>query len=289
MLTVTLLVDIAVPVTLVVVMFMLGLNLVLSEVHGALRRTPLCLFVTGLQFALLMPCAIVVVKVLDVEPVLAITLIAIAAAPGGTFSNVLTFLAGGNLALSIVLTIASTVFATFVSPVLMVEAARVLHLDTGMAGLEFAGVARDLGFFVLLPVSAGMLVSGCAPALADMIRRVSSPITAAAILGLIALTVIVSASHFLPSLLTMIVAGGMLTALSLGTGLIVSYVGDPKDRSSIVIEFGFRNLPIALILLGGFEPDARMVAYLLSYFIVSTTISLAVILLLRDKVGSERA
>lgn len=81
----------------------------------------------------------------------------------------------------------------------------------------------------------------------------------------------------------------MLTALSLGTGLIVSYVGDPKDRSSIVIEFGFRNLPIALILLGGFEPDARMVAYLLSYFIVSTTISLAVILLLRDKVGSERA
>lgn len=90
MLTVSFLVNIAVPLTLVVVMFMLGVNLVLSEVRASLRRTSLCLFVTGFQFALLLPCAIIVVKALDAEPVLAITLIAIAAAPGGTFSNVLT-------------------------------------------------------------------------------------------------------------------------------------------------------------------------------------------------------
>lgn len=284
MLTVTLLVDIAVPVTLVVVMFMLGVNLALSEVDRSVRRTRLCLFVTGLQFALLVPCAIVVVKLLDVEPVLAIALIAIAAAPGGTFSNVLTFLAGGNLALSIVMTIASTVLATFVSPLLMVLATRALHLDAGIADVDFADVFQDLGLFVLLPVFAGMLVNGCAPAVADRIRRVSSAITTVAILGLIMLAASVSASQFLPSLLTMVVAGGMLTVLSLVAGVIVSCVGRAKDRSSIVLEFGIRNLPVALLLLGGLEPDARMVAYLLSYFIVSTTISLAAILLLREKV-----
>lgn len=289
MLTVAFLVGLAVPVTLVVVMFLLGVNLVLSDVHFSLRRTRLCLFVTGLQFALLVPCAIIVAKLLDVDAVLAMTLIAIAAAPGGTFSNVLTFLARGNLALSVVLTTASMVLATFVSPALMVLAVRALHLDTGMTALEFAAVARDLAFFVLLPVSAGMLVSGCAPALAAMIKRLSSAITSVAILGLIVMAAIVSASHFLQALLTIVVAGGMLTVFSMGIGLVVSRIGQVKDRSSIVLEFGVRNLPIALVLLEGLGPDARMVAYLLSHFIVSTTISLAAILLLRAKAGPATA
>jgi len=55
----------------------------------------------------------------------------------------------------------------------------------------------------------------------------------------------------------------------------------PRDRSAVMLEFGVRNLPVALILIGGAAPDVRTAAYLLVYFAVSTTLLLAVSLFLR--------
>jgi len=242
-----------------------------------------------LQFALLVPCAIVVIKTLGVEPVLAMTLIAIAAAPGGTFSNVFTFLARGSLELSIVLTTASTVLSTFISPFLFLLVVQALRIENGVAGMKLVAVARDLAIFVLFPVIIGTMVSGYAPSLAQMIRRVSSGVASLAILCLIFLSVIVSAPLLPDALPAMFVAGCMLTGLSFGIGVIVSRFGTARDRSAITLEFGVRNLPIALILVGGAEPDAKMVAYLLSYFIAGTTISFLVSLGLRRRSGIVEA
>jgi hypothetical protein len=49
-----------------------------------------------------------------------------------------------------------------------------------------------------------------------------------------------------------------------------------------VIEFGVRNLPIALILAGGLSPSVEIVAFLLCYFFVSTTALLTLALLNRS-------
>ena len=287
--TVVFLVEIAVPVTLVIVMATMGVNLVVAELYCVLRRSPQWLFISVLQFALLVPCAIVVVKILDVEPVIAMTLLAIAAAPGGTFSNIFTFLARGSLELSIVLTTASTVLSTFLSPFLFLLVVQALRIENGVAGMKLVAVARDLAIFVLFPVIVGTLISGYAPSLAEMIRRVSTVVASLAILCLIFLSAIVSAPLLPEALPAMFVAGGMLTGLSFGIGVIVSRFGTARDRSAITLEFAVRSLPIALILVGGAEPDVRMVAYLLSYFIANTTVSFLVSLGLRRRSGIVEA
>jgi len=280
-LTVAFLVDVAVPVTLVLVMTTMGVNLVLSQLFGTLRQVYRCLGLTLLQFALLVPCAMAVGAILDLDPVLAMMLIAIAAAPGGALSTVYTFLARGNLELSVMLTTMSTVAATLLSPALVLLAAGVLNLDTGGGAMNFASVSRDLALFMLLPLLAGVSISWFAPALADRLRQVSSAIASTAILCLIAMSVIVCAPFLSQALPAMVVTGGVLTAVSFGIGKLVSHLCAPRDRSAVMLEFGVRNLPVALILIGGAAPDVRTVAYLLVYFVVSTTLLLAVSLFLR--------
>ena len=267
--TVAFLIDVVVPATLIVLMTTLGMNLGLSELAGALRRPRLWLTITLLQFVLLPPCAILIVTVLGVEPVLAISLIAIAAAPGGTLSNVFTFLAGGNLSLSIVLTGASTVLATFLSPFLFAAAAGTLGLSADIHGLHPQAVARDLAAVVLLPLTAGMLISRVAPRISQAVRRIASIGASAAVIGLVAMAAIVSAPVLSQTLPAMLAAGGLLTLCAFGIGAAVSNTFVSQDRLATTIEFGVRNLPVALLLVGGTVPDERTIAYLLGYFIVS--------------------
>jgi hypothetical protein len=65
-------------------------------------------------------------------------------------------------------------------------------------------------------------------------------------------------------------------------GSVVAPALPAEDRSACVIEFGVRNLPIALILAGGASPSVEIVAFLLCYFFVSTTALLTLALLNRS-------
>jgi len=179
------------------------------------------------------------------------------------------------------LTTLGTVAVTRLSPALVSLAAGVLHLGAGGGAMNCASVSRGLTLFVLLSLLAGVAISGFAPALADRLRRVSSAIASTAILCLIAISVIVCAPFLSQALPAMVVAGGVLTAVSLGIGSLVSHLHAPRDRSAVMLEFGVRNLPVALILIAGAAPDVRTVASLLGYFVVSTTRLQAVSLFLR--------
>lgn len=107
--------------------------------------------------------------VLPIPPGVAAGLALVAAVPGGTLSNIFTFLAGGNVALSVSLTGVSTLGALVSTPAIL----RIL-IGAGLPGdaaLPVDRVARDIVLALLVPLAAGMTVGARLPSVRQTIAR----------------------------------------------------------------------------------------------------------------------
>lgn len=72
----------------------------------------------GAQFAIMPVTGFAIARVMGLEQGLAVGLILVACCPGGTASNIVTYLARGNLALSVAMTMTSTLAAVVLTPLL---------------------------------------------------------------------------------------------------------------------------------------------------------------------------
>lgn len=276
-------IDLTIPVAVFVMMTAMGLNLRAADIVAVLRRPRSLIVATALQILLLPPLAVLLAWLLDADPVPALVLIAIAASPGGVFSNVYVHFIRGNLALSVAMTLLSTVLMALFAP--WVVSAADLVLGGVFTGGAFSPVEllQQLAGLVLFPLCAGAAVSFRFPALA---ARARLAVDAAA--GLSVLVVLVSAA-----VITQAVAGQFLAEALLFSGAMcagcfalgraaASFVA-PPDRSACVLEFGLRNLTVALLLASGYATDARVVAFLLVYFVLSSLAALLTGILQRTR------
>ena len=101
-----------------IVMFGMGMTLTVQDFKTVLHRPVDVLLGIIAQF-LIMPCiAWALVKVFALPPELAIGVILVGTCPGGTASNVISYLAKGDVALSVSMTMATTLLAPIVTPAL---------------------------------------------------------------------------------------------------------------------------------------------------------------------------
>ncbi len=198
--------------------------------------------------------ALAVGRWLDLSAGVATGLILVAAVPGGTISNVVTYLARGNIALSIALTAVTTVACLVTTPlILQVLATRSLPADFSMPTEQ---VVFDIGLCLLLPLAIGMLIYAKLPKQRDTISTTSIRLSifviflmvvgaagagrvdpmqqgAAAIIGLLAL-----------ALLAQMVALAVTTATRMPGG----------DSVAVAIEVTVRNTNLALMLKASLFP-----------------------------------
>lgn len=148
------------------ILAMLGMGATLSvRDFQALAAKPVPVL-SGVAMQLTLPaiCVLIVFAFAELTPSLMIVMAMIAAIPGGTLSNVLTFISGGNTPLSIAITGLTTLACLATTPIIL----QVLISDYLPPGLEMpAGqIARDIAFNLLLPLMAGMLIRGFLPDIA---------------------------------------------------------------------------------------------------------------------------
>src|SRR5699024_11627646 len=86
---------------LMVIMFGIGLTLTIPDFKEIARRPLPILIGVIAQFVIMPLAAVAVAKVLGLNPMLAIGLLMLGSVPGGTSSNVITYLARGDVALSV--------------------------------------------------------------------------------------------------------------------------------------------------------------------------------------------
>lgn len=134
------------------IMFAMGLTLTIPDFKVIAQR-PLPVFLGVLAQFVIMPClALFVGWLLGLGPGLAVGLLMLGSVPGGTASNVITYLARGDVALSVAMTSVSTMVSPLMTPLLM------LWLAGERTEVNGADMAWSLLETVLLPVIAGLVL-----------------------------------------------------------------------------------------------------------------------------------
>lgn len=244
-------------------LIMLGMGLTLRPVDFAyVARRPVA-FVIGVvaQFVIMPGLGWLLATTLPLSPELAVGVILVACAPGGTASNVMVFLAKGDTALSVAMTSASTLLAPLVTPMLvLLLAGRFLPVQPGALFLSIVQV-------VLVPVVLGFLLRRFAE------RQVEKVVPALPLVSVVGITAVVmavvagSASALLTSGLLIAVAVVLHNVLGLGLGYLAArLVGlDETARRAISIEVGMQNSGLsASLATTHFNPVAALPAAVFS-------------------------
>ncbi|WP_394280949.1 bile acid:sodium symporter family protein [Corynebacterium sp.] len=137
---------------LMIIMFAMGLTLTIPDFKEIARR-PWPVFVGVVaQFVIMPLLAVAVAKLLGLKEMLTLGLLMLGSVPGGTSSNVIAYLAKGDVALSVAMTSVSTLVSPIMTPLLM------LWLAGQTTEVDAAGMAWSLAQTVLLPVIGGLII-----------------------------------------------------------------------------------------------------------------------------------
>lgn len=137
---------------LMIIMFGMGLTLTIPDFKEIAKRPLPILIGVFAQFVIMPLCAVLVAKILGLNPMLAVGLLMLGSVPGGTSSNVITYLARGDVALSVAMTSVSTLVSPIMTPMLM------LLLAGAETEVDGAGMAMTLVQTVLVPVVGGLVL-----------------------------------------------------------------------------------------------------------------------------------
>ena len=150
------LLSVGLPIALAIIMFGLGLTLTPAD-FLRIVRTPRAVFVAlTLQVIVLPLIAFALVVAADVDPLIAVGVMLLAASPGGTTANLFSHLFHGDVALNVTLTAVNSVLAAVSIP--LITNAAIGYFDAGdTLGLQFSKVVQVIAI-VLVPVGIGMLV-----------------------------------------------------------------------------------------------------------------------------------
>lgn len=252
--------DLLVPL-LTIVMFCMGLTLRIQDFERIARKPlPIGLGVS-LQFVLMPSLAWLLGKVLQLPAEQAVGLIIVGSCAGGTASNVMTYLARGDVALSVSMTLCSTLLGIALTPWL-------IQFYAGASiELDIYAMVLSLGQIVLLPILAGLLCNHFVPFIGRSLYQHLPDIASAFILLIIAIIVAIN-SEQLGQLGLMVVLAVMLhnlLGLGLGYGLARLTGQTEVVARTIAIEVGMQNSGLGVALaFKFFSPMAAIPAALFS-------------------------
>ena len=230
-----------------IIMLGMGLTLKLEDFQGVIKY-PLWIG-TGivLQYTVMPLLGWALGYVFQLPTPLAAGLVLVACCPGGTASNVISFLAKANVALSVTMTAVSTLLAALMTPTLtaLLVGSR---LEVSVLGL-FLGTVK----VVLVPVAIGVILNHYLPKATEKILPYS-PLVAVLVITLIVASVIgASRELILESGFQLLGAVWSLHLLGFGLGYGISYVLFKKKLVSrtISIEVGMQNSGLGVVLARG--------------------------------------
>ena len=233
-----------VSILLGIVMFGMGMTLRGSDFRRILEHpTDVCIGVLA-QFTVMPLLAWLLVKGFALSPDLAVGVILVGTCPGGTSSNVMTYLARGDVALSVSMTMTTTLLAPLVTPFLTWQLA-------GMwVEVSFTAMMLSIVKVVILPIAAGVAMNAF---FAEAVRRIVKLLPLVSITAIILIVggvVAVSASRIMETgLLVMgVVICHNLLGYGIGFVLARAFHMDMAKAKAIAIEVGMQNSGLAASL-----------------------------------------
>lgn len=246
---------------LAVIMFGMGLTLRPRD-FALVARRPLPVLIGVVAQYLIMPLlGLGISMLLQLPPELAAGVILVGCAPGGTSSNVISYLARADTALSVAMTTISTLLAPLLTPLLaLMLAGTYMPVDGAAMGLSIVKI-------VLLPVIVGLVLRLLLSRAVDAVLPVLPWISVLAISLVVAAVVGGSADAVLTAGPIVLLAVVLHNALGYLMGYGISRILRQPERSArtVSIEVGMQNSGLAAGLAAQyFSPSAALPAAVFS-------------------------
>ncbi|MGC5561680.1 bile acid:sodium symporter family protein [Streptomyces sp. FR-108] len=251
----------SVPYLLGVVMFCMGITMTPQDFRGVAARPWAVALGLGAHYVIMPGLGWAIAHLLQLPPQLAAGVILVGCAPSGTASNVVTYLARGDVALSVSVATVSTLVAPLVTPPLtLLLAGEYLPVDAG-------SMVVDILKTVLLPVLAGLAVRLLASRHVQRALPVL-PWLSAVTIGVIVTVVVAGSADAIKSaallvFVAVVLHNGLGLALGYGAGRLTR-LGEPASRA-MAFEVGMQNSGLAASLATAhFSPLAALPAAVFS-------------------------
>ena len=224
-----------------VIMFGMGLTLSPQDFKVVLSR-PKDIFIGCLtQFTVMPLLALGLTLAFSLPKELAIGVILVGCCPGGTASNVMTYLAKGDLALSVGMTAASTILAPLMTPFL------VWLLAGTMVDVDTVGMLMSIVYVVIAPIVCGLLCQRFLPAMTKRVTPYLPALSSVAIMVVVVIVVSHNAERLLTAGLLIVSIVMIHNLLGLAIGYTIGrllHLQKPKCVA-LSIEVGMQNSGLA--------------------------------------------
>ena len=224
-----------------IIMFGMGLTLKPEDFRVVFSRPRDVLVGCLAQFTVMPGLAYLLTRVFGLEPALAIGVILVGCCPGGTASNVITYLAKGDLALSVGMTAVSTLLAPVLTPLL------VWLLAGETVDVDVIGMLLSILWVVILPIALGLLVKRFCPQMTEKAAGYLPALSTLAICVIVLIVIAANAHKLLDGgwIIMLVVVLHNVSGLAAGY-LIGSMLHlTPAKRRAISVEVGMQNSGLA--------------------------------------------
>ncbi|MDS7943889.1 bile acid:sodium symporter family protein [Acinetobacter sp. V110_1] len=233
-----------IPWILGIIMLGMGMTMTVDDFKGVLQSPKAVLIGVVAQFVVMPGLAFVLCKLFDLPPEIAVGVILVGCCPGGTASNVITYMAKGNVALSVACTSVSTLLAPVLTPAIFyLLASQWLKIDAASMFISILQV-------VLLPIVIGLILRTW------LKRQVESYIQVMPLVSVIAIVAIVAA--IIGGSKAAIFQSGLLilavVILHNGFGYLLGFTAARffklpyADSKAIAVEVGMQNSGLGVAL-----------------------------------------
>ena len=226
------------------IMFAMGMTLTWRHFQAAARQPLIIGISIAIQYFFMPLFAWLAARLWQLPEEQLIGMVQVGSSAGGTASNVICYLARGNVALSILMTMTSTLCAVILMPVLVY-----LYLHQSIP-VPVAAMMRSILFIVLIPVVMGTTINSLFAGRLTKIEAALPVISSIAIIVIIA--IIVSLNRQNLAVLSLPVLGAVIlhNMLGLFTGYSIPYLlkYDASTCRTVCIEVGMQNSGLSVAL-----------------------------------------
>jgi BASS family bile acid:Na+ symporter len=230
------------------ILFTMGLTLSLDSLRKVIREPAIALLSILGKWTFTLGVSILLAFLFFAgNPVLTAGIILAGAVPSGTSANLYTFMAGGTLALSIMMSAVDTVIGPLATPVIM------KHVAGSIVPVKFFPVFLQMVYIVLLPILLGLLLQWRWEKRVAAVRN-RIPLFSSAALLLIDLAVVSNAQPVLAAHLSLLPMLFFCVFLQVTLPMLLGYLygfcirAAEPDRRAIAYQFGICNTALAALL-----------------------------------------
>ena len=224
-----------------IIMFGMGLTLKAEDFRVVFSRPRDVLVGCLAQFTVMPLLAFLLTRCFQLEQALAIGVILVGCCPGGTASNVITYLAKGDLALSVGMTAVSTLLAPVLTPLL------VWLLAGETVAVNVPGMLLSILWVVILPIVLGLLVKRFWPRTTERVAGYLPALSSLAICLIVLIVIAANAHKLLDGGWIILLVVALHNILGLAAGYLVGAMLhlSAAKRRAISIEVGMQNSGLA--------------------------------------------